>query len=457
MTRTLTQGAIIAAMLWLATSDFANSRLPGSSEPGLEPAAGTWRATSNAALPAPNPATFFFKNAQPAAKATTAPKPRLTERALRVRKGDTLMNLLLHADVPRGEAHLAIEALSKSYDPRKLKPGTEIVLRYLSAPAHEKSAKKTAASETFDGIRVPLRYDQDIVVARNNAGKFIPKTVEKRVLNELVHTGAQIKTSLFEAADRADIPTNVIVELIHAYSFDIDFQREIRSGDKFEMMYERFLDEEGQVVHNGNLLYARLVIRGKPLKIYRFSPQKGVVDYFNAKGQSVRKALMRTPVDGARISSHFGKRRHPILGYTRMHRGVDFAAPRGTPVLASGNGIIERANRYGGYGKYIRIRHNSRFKTAYAHLKGFAKGIRKGKRVKQGQVIGYVGTTGRSTGPHLHYEVHEHNRQMNPMRLNLPSGLKLGGEALASFEKSRSEVDRLAADLPLQSLLASNK
>lgn len=449
----LAQGAVLAAMLWLATSDFANSRLPEPNSAGMEPAAGTWRATANPAL-SPSGPTAFFKDLLGQTKASP-PKARQIERSMHVQKGDTLMRLLLRAGISRTQAHYAIEALKKTYNPRKLRPGTEIVLRYLAMPALEKNAETTP--ETFDGLRMPLRYDQDIVVSRKDTGEFVSKTVERRVFHELVRTGATIKSSLFEAADNADIPTNVVIELIRAYSFDVDFQREIRTGDSFEMTFERFLDEEGRVVHNGNVLFAELILRGKLFRIYHFSPQNGVADYFNAKGESVRKALMRTPVDGARISSHFGKRRHPVLGYTRMHRGVDFAAPRGTPVLASGNGIIERANWYGGYGKYIRIRHNSRFKTAYAHLKGFANGIRKGKRVKQGQIIGYVGTTGRSTGPHLHYEVHEAGRQMNPMRLNLPNGVKLKGKALASFQEKRKELDQLALDLPLQNQLASNE
>jgi len=454
MRRMLVQGAVIAVMLWLATSDFANSRLPEASPSGLEPAAGTWRATPKG-LSSLGP-TAFLEAVLPKTKATP-PEPRLTERIVRVRKGDTLMNLLLRADVPRSQAHLAIEALRKSYDPRKLKPETEIALRYQTVPAHEKAEEEVRASETFDGMRVALRYDLDLVVARNATGNFVSEKIERPVLQELVRAGATIETSLFEAADRADMPTSVVIEMIRAYSFDIDFQRDIRSGDRFELVFERFLDEEGHIVHNGNVLYAELEIRGKALRIYRFSPQKGIVDYFNEKGESVRKALMRTPVDGARISSHYGKRRHPVLGYTRMHRGVDFAAPRGTPVLASGDGIIERANRYGGYGKYIRIRHGSRFKTAYAHLQSFANGVRKGKRVQQGQIIGYVGSTGRSTGPHLHYEVHEAGKQTNPMRLNLPTGLKLKGKTLTAFKEKRSELDQQLADLPLQNQLASNE
>lgn len=456
MKHTLAQAAVIAAMLWLAVSDFANSRLPERALASLEPAAG------NPSFASPDPILFYErpelfleKAASAIKKATTG--PILTEQPVRVRKGDTLMNLLVRAHVPRTEAHYAIEALKKSYNPRKLMPGTEVVLRFLSEGGILSTSNDEATAEIFAGLRVPIRYDRDVIVRRNEENGFTATTVEKELERDFVRVGTTIESSLFEAADRAEMPTAVVVELIRAYSFDIDFQREIRSGDRFEMMFERFLDEEGQIVHNGGVIYAELVLRGKPFRIYRHSPQKGVVDYFNTKGESVRKALMRTPVDGARISSHYGKRRHPILGYTRIHRGVDFAAPAGTPVLASGDGVVERSNWYGGYGKYIRIRHNSSFKTVYAHLKHYARGIRKGKRVKQGQIIGYVGSTGRSTGPHLHYEVHEFGRQINPMRLKLPSGLKLKGKALAEFEERRTEVDTQLAALPLQTQLASKE
>ena len=456
MKHTLAQAAVIATMLWLAVSDFANSRLPGRALSSLEPAVGNPSFVSpDPILFYENPALFLEKAAATIEKATTG--PILTERPVRVRKGDTLMNLLVRAHVPWTQAHYAIEALKRSYNPRKLMPGTEVVLRFLSEGGDQSASNGKAMIETFEGLRVPIRYDRDVIVRRNEENGFTATTVEKELERDFVRVGTTIESSLFEAADRDEMPTAVVVELIRAYSFDIDFQREIRSGDRFEMMFERFLDEEGQIVHNGNVIYAELVLRGKPFRIYRHSPQKGVADYFNTKGESVRRALMRTPVDGAHISSHYGKRRHPILGYTRIHRGVDFAAPAGTPVLASGNGVIERANWYGGYGKYIRIRHNSSFKTVYAHLKHYARNIRKGKRVKQGQIIGYVGSTGRSTRPHLHYEVHEFSRQINPMRLKLPSGLKLKGKALAKFEERRVKVDTQLAVLPLQNQLASKE
>ena len=191
------------------------------------------------------------------------------------------------------------------------------------------------------------------------------------------------------------------------------------------------------------MLYATLILGGKRIELHRFTPESGRTDYFGPDGQSVRKTLMRTPIDGARISSGFGRRKHPVLGYTKMHRGTDFAASRGTPVYAAGDGVIERSSRNGAYGNYIRIRHNGTYKTAYAHLNGYAKGIRSGARVKQGQVIGYVGTTGRSTGPHLHYEVHVNGKQVNPRKIKMPSGEKLKGKDLEAFAAARHELQQL--------------
>ena len=283
---------------------------------------------------------------------------------------------------------------------------------------------------------------------------FTAETVDLPLIRDLVGHRLRIDSSLFVAGQEAGVPTSIMVELIRAFSFDVDFQREIWKGDGVELIYETFHDPDGNFVKTGTLFYAALEVRGKLLPLYRFTPPNGRADYFGPTGRTARRTLMRTPIDGARISSGYGKRRHPILGYTKMHRGTDFAAPRGTPIYAAGDGVVEVAGRKGAYGRYIRIRHNSTYKTAYAHLYRYAKGIRKGRRVRQGQVIGYVGTSGRSTGPHLHYEVHVNGRQTNPLRVKLPSGKKLKGEALAAFELARRDVDRLRDDLLSRAQLA---
>ena len=235
----------------------------------------------------------------------------------------------------------------------------------------------------------------------------------------------RIDNNLSTAARDAGLPMSVLVEMIRIFSFDVDFQRELQSGDSFEVLYEALFEDDGSLAKTDGVLYASLTLSGERLDMYNFTPQSGHDDFFDRKGQSVRKTLMRTPIDGARLSSRFGMRKHPVLGYSRQHKGVDFAAPRGTPIYAAGDGVIESAGRNGGYGKYLRIRHNSTYKTAYGHMTRIAKGMRRGKRVRQGQIIGYVGSTGRSTGPHLHYEVLRSGRQVNPLKIKLPSGEKL--------------------------------
>ncbi|MCG8511192.1 MAG: M23 family metallopeptidase, partial [Rhodospirillales bacterium] len=239
--------------------------------------------------------------------------------------------------------------------------------------------------------------------------------------------------------------------------WDVDFQRDIWPGDSFEVMWQRVYDDSGNLVHNGEILYANLNLTGTSHPIYRFEVEDGHFDYFNEEGQSARKALMRTPIDGARLSSRYGKRKHPILGFTKMHRGVDFAAPKGTPIYAAGDGRVEASGWNGTYGKYVRIRHNSEYSTAYAHMSRIARSAGKGKRVRQGQVIGYVGNTGRSTGAHLHYEILRGGRQTNPLKVRMPSGRKLKGEMLAKFQKVRAGLDTVFANLTDETELADNR
>ena len=367
------------------------------------------------------------------------------ERTVRVGRGDTLMALLLKNGVARGVAHDAIEALRGVYDPRRLKPGQTIVLA--TRPDGPDVVVNDAGDGSLVGLKLQTAIDRDVLVSRQPGGAFTASENERPLTRSLVHGAARIKSSLFLAGSEAGIPASVLVQLIRIFSFDVDFQRSVQAGDSFEIAYERIADQDNRVVDWGDVVYAALTLSGERHQVYRHSPRQGVVDYFDVKGASVRRALMRTPIDGARLSSRFGKRKHPILGYTKMHKGVDFAAPRGTPVYAAGNGSVSFAGRKGGFGKLIVLRHNNSYSTAYAHLSRYAKGIRSGKRVKQGQVIGYVGSTGRSTGPHLHYEVRLNGRQINPLTLKLPSGEKLKGAELAAFQSARQEMDRRIASL----------
>ncbi len=384
--------------------------------------------------------------AEPTALAPSEP----TIKKVSVGKGDTLMKVLTRAGADPKESYEAISALSSVFDPRRLKVGQDVELHFMDAA--------NAETEAFKLHSVSLKEDVDREVAaiRSDETGFQAKETVIALEKQMARAGGTIENSLFLSAAQAGIPTKVILDLIRVFSYDVDFQREIQPGDSFEVFFERFVDQNGRPLKEGHIQWASMTLSGTKISLYRHkTTDDGFTDYYNAKGQSVRKTLMRTPIDGARLTSRFGKRKHPILGYTKMHRGADFGAPRGTPIMAAGNGVVEVAGRNGAYGNYIRIRHTSEFKTAYAHMKGFAKKIRKGARVKQGQIIGYVGTTGRSTGPHLHYEVHKNGRQINPLSVKLPAGRKLGGKMLAEFRQQVEKIDQEVAGLPLSRRVAS--
>jgi murein DD-endopeptidase MepM/ murein hydrolase activator NlpD len=353
-----------------------------------------------------------------------------------VKKGSNLMETLLRAGASRPDAYQAIVALEEVFDPRMLRAeqAVDIVL-------------DTKTDNKLVSVVIPLTVERAVAAQRDAEDAFVSHEIETPLTTEVVGAAGVIEDSLFQAMSGAGLPDRVTMELIRIYGWDVDFQRDIQRRDQFSIMYETLVDPEGNVARIGNVLMASLNLSGTELRLYRHELADGSIDYFNEKGESVRKSLLRTPVDGARLSSRYGSRRHPILGYTRMHRGVDFAAPKGTPIMAAGDGVIEFAGTNGTYGRYIRIRHNSSFKTAYAHLNGFRKGIRVGARVQQGQTIGYIGTTGRSTGPHLHYEVLRGGAQVNPLSLKLPTGQTLTGKDLDLFQAARSRLEEKFAAL----------
>lgn len=385
------------------------------------------------------------------ALATPAPvlePPKEVTRVLAVGKGDTLMGMLTGAGIDRRIAHDAITALSTVFSPRKLRPGHELYVTMLpeTAMTEEEQSGVAAGIEAMQlvSLRLPETPIRDVQVSRLDDGGYEAEALEKPTEKAASLASGSIQTSLYEAARDAGVPATVVADMIQIFSFDIDFQREVQKGDQFALLYD-LVTAEGAVVDTGSIQVAEMTVRGKLRRYYRFKDEHGFWDYFDEKGQSVRKALLRTPVDGARLTSGFGKRKHPILGYTKMHRGVDFAAPTGTPIYAAGDGTVEAAGRNGGYGNYIRIRHNGTYKTAYAHLSRIK--VKKGARVRQGQVIGLVGSTGRSTGPHLHYEVLQNSKQTNPMSVKLPTGKTLTGNDLAAFKKRRAELDAQYAKL----------
>lgn len=359
---------------------------------------------------------------------------------LRVARGDTLGKMLTRVGVSGKDAHAAFAALKTQFDARRLRVGEEVEVT-LTPPLD------AADKGQLLGLTVTAGPLEAVSVERDPEGNYVAS--KHRLATDTVPTraGGIIENSLFVAGEQAGVPVPVLVQLIRAYSWDVDFQRDIRPGDGFELMYDRLVDSRGQTVHHGDVAFAALTLSGQRQALYRFTRDNGEEGFFDPSGKSARKALLRTPVDGARLSSGYGRRKHPILGYTRMHKGVDFAAPKGTPIYAAGSGTIDVAGRNGGYGKYVRIRHNGSYSTAYAHMNGFAKGISRGSRVKQGQVIGYVGSTGSSTGPHLHYEVIRDGRQMNPMKVKMPAGPKLVGKERERFLAYIAETDSLFASL----------
>ena len=255
-----------------------------------------------------------------------------------------------------------------------------------------------------------------------------------------------ITNNLYSSAVSAGVEPNIIVEFARVFGFEVDFQRDIRKGDWFEILYEKFEDDNNKVRDTGKIIYASMYVNGEEINLYNFK-YKNEEDYYDIKGKSITKSLMKTPINGARLSSSFGMRKHPILGYNKMHRGTDFAAPSGTPIMASGSGTITRARWCGGGGNCVKIKHNSTYETIYAHMKAFAKGIKEGRKVKQGQIIGYVGSTGLSTGPHLHYEVVVNGKKVNSQKLKLPSGKILKGDERKQFELDRIKIDLKLAEL----------
>jgi len=303
--------------------------------------------------------------------------------------------------------------------------------------------KEVKDTKQIVSLFYPIDAITSVEVKRNKDIFDISKTVLKLNKKEIVLSNT-IKNNLYSSAVKAGIEPNIIVEFANIFGFEVDFQRDIRRGDTFEIYYEQFLDDNNIVRRTGKIIYASMFVNNKEISLYNFK-HNNETGFYDVDGKSVIKTLMKTPINGARLSSSFGMRKHPILGFNKLHQGTDFAAPTGTPIMASGNGVVAMAQKYKGYGNYILLNHNSTFKTAYAHLSKYGRGIRKGVRVAQGQIIGYVGSTGMSTGPHLHYEVIKNGKKINSQRLKLPTGKILSNEARNKFEVERIKIDvRLA-------------
>ena len=300
-------------------------------------------------------------------------------------------------------------------------------------------------SNTVINLLYPISNTSSIEIRKLQNDFLVKENILKLYKKEVVVKNI-ISNNLYTSAINSGIEPNIIIEFARIFGFEVDFQRDIRKGDWFEIFYEKFEDDNNKVRDTGKIIYASMFVNGEEINLYNFK-YKNDEEYYDIKGKSITKSLMKTPINGARLSSSYGMRKHPILGYNKMHKGTDFAAPSGTPIMASGTGIVTRARWCGGGGNCVKIRHNSTYETVYAHMKAFAKGVKEGKKVKQGQIIGYVGSTGLSTGPHLHYEVIVNGKKLIHKRLKLPSGKILKGEARKEFELKRIKIDLRLSEL----------
>ena len=356
------------------------------------------------------------------------------KKTIVIKKGQSLNSILSEAGASQKEIFNISKILRQYISLKKI--NTNQIFEVLTNKDNREIIRLTVNLDNINSLHI---FKQD--------NKFVANKIEKILYKKTVLGEGLIKSSLFQAAQKENIEAEVVVDFARIFGFEIDFQRDIRKNDIFQIVYDKYVDDDGELQKNGKIIYAYMKNKGRVIALYRFVDQKGIPGYYQTNGKSIEKALMKTPINGARLSSTYGMRKHPILGYNKMHRGTDFAAPKGTPIMASGSGIIEMAKWNGAYGKYIRIRHNSKYKTAYAHLNGYARGIKRGAKVRQGQIIGYVGSTGRSTGPHLHYEVLVNGKRINSQRLKLPSGRTLRGEDRKKFEISRIKIDVMRSNL----------
>ena len=354
-----------------------------------------------------------------------------------LQEGETFTGALKQADLQDDEINDVVNIISKKIDLRKLKVGTLI----------ETYTKSVNDKKIINEIIIYPDIEKKIYVKKVN-NKFVAGEDKKKLFSKLKLYEVEIHNSIYESLKKIDTPDEIIMEFVQLYSFDIDFQRDIRKGNKIKIFFEIYTDSQNNYIKSGNINFSEIILDDESYELYRFQSEGDeFVEYFNSDGKSATKALMKTPINGARLSSGFGMRKHPILGYNKKHQGVDFAAPTGTPIMAAGTGHIEFVGNNGGAGKYIRIKHLNGYKTSYSHLSKYASGIQKNVKVRQGQVIGYVGNTGLSTGPHLHYEVIFNGKRINPMKMKLPSGKQLKDKNLEIFlaEKNRinAEVSKL--------------
>ena len=368
---------------------------------------------------------------------TTSLKPRYKSLQYISKSGDTYQSIINKLEINETEKKILLKTI--------LNEKTLKILRI-----NQKFSLKLDNLNKGNIVNFKIETDKknEILFTRSNEENiFKTKKIKKNFTKSLEYKETVILDSLYNSAINLGIKPNIIIEFARLYGFQIDFQRDIWKNDSFQIIYEQFTNENNVVVDTGEIIFANLNLQNTDYQLYKFEYEENKIDYFDENGKSIRKTLMKTPINGARLSSSYGKRKHPILGFTKMHTGTDFAAPKGTPIMASGDGKVIKAGWCGGGGNCVKIKHNSTYQTVYAHMSKFGRGIKKGVRVKQGQVIGYVGSTGMSTGPHLHYEVIENGKKINSQKLKLPSGKILKGSDRKNFEVAKIKIDVLKSNL----------
>ena len=369
---------------------------------------------------------YFFSNL----------KPKFVSIEHKIKSGDSIVNILNDLSVNEKE----VQKIAKIVSDRNAQ-------NLIQNQTLKLTLENTLNSKEVSNILIPVSKSRKLEIYKDIENKtFLKREIITNLQKKVILKEGVIKYSLYRSATQENINPNIIIEFARLYGFQVDFQRDIQKNDSFQLVYEIFVDETGEIFESGNIIYANLILRGQNNELYYF-PKKNFDGHYNENGKSIKKALMKTPINGARLSSSFGMRKHPILGYNKMHRGTDFAAPEGTPIMASGDGVIMKAGWCGGGGNCVKIKHNKTYQTIYAHMKNFTKLAIPGKRIKQGQIIGYVGSTGMSTGPHLHYEVIENGKKINSQFLKLPSGKSLVGSNRKQFEIVRIKTDVLKSDL----------
>ncbi len=463
----------------------ASQAKPGSASYASFAPTGGARANNapNAQVTGPLDSSLAAENEDDATNAN----PGVDAHTITLDSGDTLAGVLTDAGATGADASAAVVALAKVYDPRQVRAGMTLQVTFealkpsANAPApvaqitytppsganndsvsdadsDDAGVQPAAAAPVGKLLSVSFSptIGQDVTIARDASGAFSANAAQQTLAAHYHHAGATIDSSLYLAAMQAGIPAKVVVEMIHMMSYKVDFQRDIKPGDSFQVFYSYYYTPNGQPAKEGDIAYVTMKLAGRQITLYRYQPKGDTVDYFDAKGESAKGMLMKTPVDGARITSGFGMRFHPILGYTRMHKGIDFGVPLGTPVMAAGSGTVEESGWKGGYGNFLLLNHGNSYETAYGHLSRFAPGIHPGSRVRQGQVVAYSGSTGESTGPHLHYEIRINKNQLNPLSVKVATGRRLVGRDLRDFTSTRIHTDLQMASMPVEGKVADS-